>query len=456
MIYALSFFAGSATAFSGSELINDFNSWKSLHAKTYASADLEAGALAAYSSNDAIIKETNAKGLSYTLGHNEFSDMTWEEFSHTVMSSLYTNVAPKNMNRVHIDTGDNGKIADSLDWVTKGAVTPVKNQGRCGSCWAFSSTGSIEGAYQVATGNLVSISEEQLVQCDHNGDNGCQGGLMDNALTWVTKGHALCTESDYPYTSGGGVTGTCVTGCKGSVTLTGHKDVPSKDEDALKAAVAIGPVSIAIEADKSAFQMYKGGVLDSTACGTKLDHGVLIVGYGTDAGVDYWKVKNSWGATWGESGYIRMARGKNMCGLAQQPSYPTGVGAAGPSPPGPSPGPSPPSPTPPSPPAGKSHYSDPKDGCLSDEIEITITNIKGDFCSSECSIFKKCPADVPTGVTAGPQCALQDASTNKHYCALICSPTLPVLDQKAADAQCGTNASCKPAGQGVGLCTYDD
>merc|ERR1719171_2283681 len=211
----------------------------------------------------------------------------------------------------------------------------------------------------VSTGKLISLSEEDLVQCNSVTDHGCQGGLMDNAFNWVQK-HGICSEESYPYTSGGGTTGTCKKTCKPIVTITGHTDVPSKDEKSLKAAVSKQPVSVAIEADKSAFQLYKGGVLDNPACGKQLDHGVLVVGYGTD-GKDYWKVKNSWGATWGEKGYIRMARNKNQCGIAQQPSYPTGAKSEGPSPP-PAP-PSPPSPptppAPPSPPSG-SHYEDPK------------------------------------------------------------------------------------------------
>merc|ERR1712032_842773 len=211
-------------------------------------------------------------------------------------------------------------------------------------------------------------------------------------------------------------------------------DVPSRDEDALKSAVSQQPVSVAIEADKSAFQFYSGGVLDNSACGTNLDHGVLVVGYGTDGGKDYWKVKNSWGPSWGEEGYIRMVRNKNQCGISQQPSYPTGAKAAGPSP-----GPAPPSAT---------HYEDPKGGCRSDEVDITIQGIQGAVCSPACTMGIFCPSDVPAGVTAAPQCALQDSSTQKKYCALICSPS-------SNDAQCGTNASCKSI-SGTGLCTYDD
>jgi len=443
-----------------SPLSSKFESWKRAEGKSYATVEEESAALNAFAANDAIINDVNSKNLSYWLGHNSFSDMTWEDFQRTHMGELYLNSPPKNMVRKHLDLGD--KVADAVDWVEAGAVTPVKNQQRCGSCWAFSTTGSVEGAFQIANKQLISLSEEDLVQCDHNGDNGCKGGLMDNAFKWIHM-HGIAAEADYPYTSGGGVTGQCKAAKekKPVVTISSFRDVPKGDEDALKSAVAIGPVSIAIEADKSAFQLYKGGVLDNKACGTQLDHGVLIVGFGTDSslGKDYWKVKNSWGATWGESGYIRMVRNKNQCGLANSASYPKGATKAGPlPPPSPSPpSPTPPSPTPPTPPSPtKHHYNDPKDGCATDETEITIKGVKGDFCSPKCKLFKPCPTDKPAGVLALPQCALQDASSGDKYCALICAPTLPILDQKAADMQCGKNASCKALEMGLGVCTYDD
>jgi len=435
-----------------------FEAWKKQYGKTFATVQEEGAALQAFEANDLIIAQHNAKNLSYTLGHNEFSGYTWEEFKRIHMGELYLNRPPKNVQRKHLKGTDIGyQLADSVDWVTAGAVTPVKNQQRCGSCWAFSTTGSVEGAYQIASGKLTSLSEEDLVQCDHNGDNGCQGGLMDNAFEFIKKNGGIAAESAYPYTSGSGVTGSCSSAKDAAhvVTISGFTDVPKEDEDALKSAVAKQPVSIAIEADKSAFQLYKSGVLDSAACGKQLDHGVLIVGYGTDSASskDYWKVKNSWGSTWGESGYLRMVRGKDMCGLAQSASYPTGAKAVGPSPPGPSP--TPPSPTPPSPPS-TTHYEDPKGGCMSDEIEITIQGVTGDFCTPKCGLFKPCPTDVPAGVTAQPQCALQDSASNQKYCALMCSATLPIIDQKAADDQCGPNASCKSVQLGIGLCTYDD
>jgi C1A family cysteine protease len=384
-----------------------------------------------------IINTENAKGHSYQLGINQFADLTSEEFAQTYARGVKPSQIWGDVPQVPFPNMSGQILADSVDWVAEGAVTPVKNQAKCGSCWAFSTTGSVEGAYQIASGKLVSLSEENLVECDHV-DNGCHGGAMQNAFEWIKK-NGICTETDYPYSSGQGQTGDCKSGCKPAVTVTGYTNVPPNSEEALKAAVSKQPVSIAIEADQSAFQLYHGGVLDNPACGTKLDHGVLIVGYGTDGGKDYWKVKNSWGPAWGEKGYIRLVRGENMCGVAAQPSYPVGAKDAGHSP---SPGPSPPVP-PPAP--GSSHYEDPTDGCQSDEKDIRIQGVNGDFCSPAC-VGTRCPADVPPGVTAQPQCALRDQSGDK-YCALICSPG-------ANDGQCGT-ATCK-AIQGVGICTYDD
>jgi cathepsin L len=217
----------------------------------------------------------------------------------------------------------------SVDWSLKGAVTGVKDQGNCGSCWSFSATGALEGAYQIKYGTLVSFSEQNLVSCDTI-DSACNGGLMDTAFSWVKSNGGLCTESGYPYTSGTtGQKGTCTTTCTKNTAVApkSFTDVAKNSDSALMTALASQPVSIAIQANQPAFQLYKSGVLTGT-CGSNLDHGVLAVGYGTwTDGTDYYKVKNSWGTGWGMSGYILIQRGNpQRCGecgiLCGPPSFP--------------------------------------------------------------------------------------------------------------------------------------
>jgi len=408
--------------------------------KVYETVEETERRFTAFVENVAIIEKENAKGNSYKLGINEFADLTAEEFKQQYYG--YKPPAQKWGDVPYLGTHEynaNESLASSVDWTQKGKVTPVKNQGQCGSCWAFSTTGSLEGAYAIATGNLVSFSEQQLVDCAKSyGEQGCNGGEMDSAFQYAQK-NGLDTEASYPYKA---VQGTCQTS-SGKVGLpagavTGFKDVQHNTQ-ALMSAVALGPVSIAIEADKSVFQLYHSGVL-SSACGTTLDHGVLVVGYGTESGQDYWLVKNSWGATWGLSGYIKLLRGKNAqgeCGILMQPSYPL-VSAK----PGPAPGPAPPSPpsppSPPAPPAG-SHYEQPP--CQSDEVDVQIQGMKGETCVPECTTTA-CPTDVPAGTTATPQCVLQDAASGKKYCALTC-----------LFSGCPHPATCEHSGL-LGICMY--
>jgi cathepsin L len=270
-----------------------------------------------FKANLAIIKEHNASGASYELGVNEFADMSFDEFRSTRLGLLKRdNSVHRAANAVELDATE---AAAAVDWRTSGIVTPVKDQGQCGSCWAFSTTGSTEGAVAQKTGKLVSLSEQQLVDCSTaQGNMGCNGGLMDYGFQYIISNKGITTEAAYPYTA---MDGTCKKGQTVAATITSFKDVPAGDENSLLAAVAKQPVSIAIEADQAAFQLYSKGVF-TAACGQNLDHGVLAVGYGTDAGTDYWIVKNSWGAAWGEAGYIRLVRGKNQCGLANAASYP--------------------------------------------------------------------------------------------------------------------------------------
>jgi len=322
-IFALAAAAASASALTVEEShIGRFNNWKALHGKEYASIEEEEARFEVFMDNHNMIEAHNAKGESFTMAHNEFSDMTPEEFK-----SQMNGFRP----RVSQNTGAtsthaiSGETPATKDWRDENVVTPVKNQGQCGSCWAFSTTGSVEAANLVKNGGSNTdakniLSEQELVDCSHEGGNaGCQGGLMDNGFQFLIKQGATGddTEGSYPYQA---KNGQCrkSNGTPSNIQVTGFTDVNPTEEDLKNAVGTVGPVSIAIEADQLVFQFYSSGVIRS-GCGDQLDHGVLLVGYTDDA----WIVKNSWGADWGEMGYVRIEMGKNLCGIQNSASYPT-------------------------------------------------------------------------------------------------------------------------------------
>jgi len=327
ILIALAVLLCTASAYSEQESQEAFTKWMVKFEKSYAPEEFFYR-YETFKANMDYVDAHNAKNSSYTLGLNQFADMTTGEFKN-----IYLGYKPElRRGARHVTLADlkkpgspNTYPSGSLDWTTKGAVTGVKNQGNCGSCWAFSTTGSTEGIVEIVHGTLISLSEQQLVDCAGSyGNLGCNGGLMDYAFQYVMA-NGLCTESAYPYTSGNtGAKGTCKYpgGCTMSANskLLGYADVP-QSENTLGADTDNQPISVAIEADQMDFQLYTSGVF-SGPCGTNLDHGVLVVGYGTDTGQEYWKVKNSWGTTWGEQGYIRMIRNVDECGIMLEASYP--------------------------------------------------------------------------------------------------------------------------------------
>lgn len=335
-----------------------------------------------FSENVDEIYASNAKNKSYTLGITVNADLTFAEWRAVYLTGYKPALTAEKKNRPIFEAPKAFATPTSVDWVAKGGVTSVKNQGTCGSCWAFSTVGGLEGAMFVSGRTMVDLSMQDIIACD-TGGSACQGGLMDQAFDWVSK-NGVSSLKDDPYlcldASSSECTGmtcsacsvktgencifsdNCATHVPGSTCnkaglihhcecaadqcfsdgkcaaakpatlvlavgeVTTHTDVATT-ELALEAAVAQQPVSVAIEADQSVFQHYTGGVLTNDACGENLDHGVLAVGYGEDNGVKYWKVKNSWGTTFGEDGYIRIEKGQaetgGECGIRKGASFPT-------------------------------------------------------------------------------------------------------------------------------------
>ena len=303
------------------KVFTTFEEWKSQQNKIYASPAEQMYRMQNFNRNLMMINQVNNdKSLTYELGLNQFSDLTEEEFI-----AKYTGFQGVDQTADFVVPHVNkGVVNDNVDWRVVNAVLPVKNQQSCGSCWAFSAIGALESAWKLAGNQLTSFSEQQLVDCSQAyGNNGCNGGLMNNAFKYLLARGGIQTEQDYPYISRD-------SHCKEDATkfvgkIRTYSSINEQDCDGLLHAITNQPVSIGIAAN--AIMNYKSGIFNNKRCGYALNHGVVAIGYGEDQSQEYWLIRNSWGTTWGEEGYIRFARDDNkqehgMCGICDAASYP--------------------------------------------------------------------------------------------------------------------------------------
>ena len=268
-------------------------------------------------SNHEFIQKHNSENHSYLVHENQYINNTYiDEFS-----LINHNIFISKNNPILINFNDLHK--NSVDWRKSFKVSSVKNQESCGSCWAFSSVGAVESAWAIKQDVLYNLSEQELIDCSTK-NNGCEGGSMDLAFQYIID-NGLCSNFSYPYI---GQDGICNDTCKSLVKISNYSDIIPNQEKMLIRAVQHQPVSVAIQANKRSFQMYKSGIYNDPDCGFQLDHGVLLIGYGYDKtyNMDYWIIKNSWSESWGENGYIRIQRNiddsRGLCGIAMDPSIP--------------------------------------------------------------------------------------------------------------------------------------
>jgi cathepsin L len=304
---------------SASEIEQQFQIWRVANHKFYANAGEYQKRFAIFSENVKRIDAFNAEEHSFTVGLNQFSDMSNDEFRAVYL--LKSQEVPMNVGE-NVLTGV--AAPDSVDWRTQGKVNPVKDQGQCGSCWSFGANAAMEGAWAMAGNALASFSEQNILDCSWSiGNQGCNGGWHNWAMDYVIQNGGIDSEASYPYTAS--ASRTCKYNSANSAGRISSHTTVSSNEDSLKEAVAGHVVAIAIDASNWSFQQYKTGVYDEPKCSsTSLDHAVAAVGYGNEGGKDYWIVRNSWGSSWGMNGYILMSRNKNnQCGVATKAYYAT-------------------------------------------------------------------------------------------------------------------------------------
>jgi len=324
-LVALLVVAASAASLSDEQHEWLFGRWIEQHSKKYTPEEAIHRFHIWKENMQTILKHNENTEATYTLGMNAFGDLTADEWKARLgirRVDQSAGMPAHHAQRPYKPFKAGATPPAAWDWRQHNAVNPVQNQGQCGSCWAFTTGDAVSGAWAIKTGLLFPVSVQEIVDCSGpEGNQGCNGGMPNQAMQWVIDNGGICDWQEYQYTA---ETGTCMSAnCTNVATIKAYVEVPTLDETALMQATWSTVVSTAVEADQSVFQFYTGGIINSPTCGTELDHGMTVVGWGTDKGVDYWQLRNMWGENWGEQGYVRLVRGHNMCGLAIMPVYPT-------------------------------------------------------------------------------------------------------------------------------------